>query len=161
MKLCHSEIMKKIKELNAKKEQVLAQENKRAKIRFKEAEKKVTTKYDYAKTRKQIEEIDAEIRRLKLLLAKANCVVMVDGFNFTIGEALVYLAQLNSRWEVLSTLAENEQLTRSVTYNGVVEYTECVYNVETAEKDLEKLESEISRLQVAIDRANLNNYIEV
>lgn len=161
MKLCHSEVMKRIKELESKKQKLLNIENKRCRIRYKQEENKVVTDYSYAGTRAEVEKLDKEIRRLRYELAKANCTVKVDGFNVTIGEALVMLAQLNSLSDTLEDLADNEQLTRSLSYNGVVEYTECTYSVEQAAKDLLKTEEKISKLQVAIDRANLTNYIEL
>ncbi|MDE6105084.1 MAG: hypothetical protein K2G38_05350 [Clostridia bacterium] len=161
MKVCNSEAMKLIKELEERKKQVIYTEDNRSRVSYKEGEEMKPTKYDYAATRKEIAEIDERIRKIKHALAKANCTVKVDDFNITIGEALVYLAQLNAEYSRLETLSSYDKLARRITANGVLEYTECLYDPETAEKDQKETYSKICKLQIAIDRANLNNFIEV
>ena len=161
MKMCNSEAMKAIKELEEKKRNVIYNEDYRSRISYKEGEEKVMTKYNYAETRKAIAEIDERIRKIKHALAVCNCTAVVDDFGITIGEALVYLAQLNAEYDQLDDLSEKDKLSRRITANGVLEYTECLYDPEEATKDCEPLHSKICKLQVAIDRANLTNYIDV
>lgn len=102
MKICNSEAMKLIKELEEKKKNVLYNENCRSRISYKEDEEKVLTKYVYAETREVIAEIDGKIRKIKHALAVCNCTAVVDDFGITIGEALVYLAQLNAEYTLPS-----------------------------------------------------------
>lgn len=161
MKMCNSEAMKAIKELEEKKRNVIYNEDYRSRISYKEGEEKVMTKYNYAETRKAIAEIDERIRKIKHALAVCNCTAVIDDFGITIGEALVYLAQLNAEYDQLDDLSEKDKLSRRITANGVLEYTECLYDPEEATRDCEALHSKICKLQVAIDRANLTNYIEV
>ena len=161
MRMCNSEAMKAIKELEEKKSNVIYTEDYRSKVSYKEGEEKVLTKYSYAQTRKAVAEIDEKIRKIKHALAVCNCTAVVDDFNMTIGEALVYLAQLNAEYRQLDGLSQNDKLSRRITANGVLEYTECLYDPEEATRDCEALHSKICKLQVAIDRANLTNYIEV
>lgn len=161
MKMCNSEAMKAVKELEEKKKNLIFTEDNRSKISYKEGEEKVLTKYDYAQTRKSVAEIDEKIRKIKHALAKSNCTTVIDDFGITIGEALVYLAQLNAEYRQLDDLSGYPKLARRITANGVLEYTECLYDPEEATRDLEALHSKICKLQVAIDRANLTNYIEV
>lgn len=161
MKMCNSEAMKAIKELEEKKKKIIYIENSRSRVAFKEGENKVLTNYDYCETRKSISEFDKRIREIKHALAVSNCTATVDDFNITIGEALVYLAQLNAEYAQLNNLSSCMKLSRRITPNGVLEYTECLYDPEAVAKDLEALHSKICKLQVAIDRANLTNYIEV
>lgn len=161
MKMCNSEAMKAIKELEEKKRNVLYNENSRSRTSYKEDEAKVISKYDYAETRKAVAEIDEQIRRIKHALAVCNCTALIDDFGITIGEALVYLAQLNAEYRQLDELSENNKLSRRITANGVLEYTECLYDPDEASRDSEALHAKICKLQVAIDRANLTNYIEV
>lgn len=160
MKMCNSEAMKAIKELEEKKQRMIYTENNLSKISYKEGEEKVLTKYSYEHTRKSIAKIDEDIRKIKHALAKCNCTAVVDNFNITIGEALVYLAQLNAEYRQLEVLSSQPKLTRRITANGVLEYTECLYDPETVTLELEMLRTKIGKLQVAIDRANLTNYIE-
>ena len=161
MKMCNSEAMKAVKELEEKKKNVIYTEDYRSRISYKEGEEKVLTKYDYAQTRAEIAEIDGHIRKIKHALAVCNCTAVVDDFGITIGEALVYLAQLNVEYRQLNSLKDYPRLARRITANGVLEYTECLYDPEEVVKDLEALHAKIGKLQVAIDRANLTNYIEV
>ena len=161
MKMCNSEAMKAVKELEEKKKNIIYTEEYRSRISYKEGEKKVLTNYSYSDTRNSIAEIDGRIRAIKHALAVCNCTALVDDFDITIGEALVYLAQLNAEYRQLSNLSNYNKLSRRITANGVLEYTECLYDPEEATKDMEALHSKICKLQVAIDRANLTNYIEV
>lgn len=161
MKVCHSEIIKKIKELEDKKETLLSQERSRSVYSYVDASAKIIPDYNYEKTRSLVDELDDKIRSLRHALAIANVSVKVDDFNVTIGEALVMLAQMQSKYRVLENLANAQQITQRVTYNGKMEVFECNYNVEKALADCESLRNEIGRLQVAIDRANLTNYIEI
>jgi hypothetical protein len=153
--------MKLVKTLEEKKKLVVFTENNRSRVSYKEGEEKVTTKYDYAATRKEIAEIDEQVRNIKHALAKANCSVVIDDFGITIGEALVYLAQLNAEYSRLDNLSGYDKLSREITSNGVLEYTECLFDPEQAETDQKVLYSKICKLQVAIDRANLVNFIEI
>lgn len=161
MRLCNSELIKKVNELRDKKAKLLTNERNRCKIKYKDGEKKVDVAYSYGKTREQIDKIDDEIRRLKNLVAKANCTAVVEDFEVSIGEALVLLAQMNEKLSVLERLASDQQLTRATTYGGVVEYEECLYDVEKVDLSAEQLRSKIAKLQIAIDRANLNTYSEL
>ena len=161
MKLCNSEAMKAIKELEEKRQLIIYNEDKRSRISYKEGEQKVINKYDYKETRKNVAEIDGRIRKIKHALAVCNCTAVVDDFGITIGEALVYLAQLNTEYRQLDDLTDYNKLSRRITANGVLEYTECLYDPEEVARDMEELHAKIGKLQVAIDRANLTNYIEI
>lgn len=161
MKICNSEAMKKIKALEAQKRQLAFKEERRSRISYREGEERRPTGYDYAKTREEFAAIDREIRRIKHALALANCTAKVEGFDMTIGEALVCLAQYNAEYERLDELSGCDKLSRRITSNGVLEYTESLFDPEEAERDQESLYSTILKLQVAIDRANFNTTIEI
>lgn len=161
MKVCNSEAMKVIKELEEKKKNVIYTEDYRSRVSYKEGEEKICGKYDYSKTRAAVEEIDGRIRGIKHALAVCNCTAAVEGFGLTIGEALVYLAQLNAEYQQLGKLSGYDKLSRRITANGVLEYTECLYDPEKVVADMEELRAKIGKLQVAIDRANLTNFIEI
>lgn len=161
MKICHMEAMKIVKELEQQKNQLISDEDTRCTVSYREDEEKVALKYNYDETRAKIKEIDDKVRMIKSKLAKSNCSVIVDGFDVTIGEALVLLAQMQNEIQQLDYLADKEQLTRRITYNGVVEYTECNYDVEKVKAELQAMRTKVGKLQVAIDRANLVSEIDV
>lgn len=161
MKVCNAEAMKKVKSLEDDILTLRYNENMNSTVSYKEGETKTEVNYDYKATRKSIEKLNAEIRRIKNALSVANSTYVIDGFGITIGEALVYLAQLNREREIVSELANRNKLSRRITSNGVIEYTECTYDPEQAHKDQKALYEKISKLQVAIDRANLTCMIEI
>ena len=161
MKICNSQAMKIFKELEEKKRAVIRNEANRSKIFYKEGENKVVYNYDYKQTRSKIEKLDRQIRKIKHALAMSNCTAVVSEFNITVGEALVYLAQLNTEYRQLNELANYHKLSRRITANGVLEYTECLYDPDEAAADMQKLYEKICELQVAVDRVNLTTYIEI
>ena len=161
MKICHMEAMKEIKALEEKKALLLSAENERCRVSYKEGEAKVDTGYSYRKTREAIALIDARIREIRSAIALANCTVKLDGFDCTIGEGLVMLAQWNAEHDKLSYMCRMQQKTRRITPNGTLEYTECLFDVTEVEAERDELRRKIGSLQVAIDRANLTSYVEI
>ena len=160
MKICHTEAMKMIKEFQEQKDTLISKEDENSIVSYKEGETKIDNGYDYKKTREAISLLDADIRKLKNLLAIANTKVVIEEFDMTIGEALVYLAQLQNEKMQMEELASKKQLSRRITQNGVIEYTECVYDLKEVEEDIKTIRKTINNLQMAIDRANLTNYID-
>ncbi len=161
MTVCIAEAMKHIKDLEEEKQQLLYNENRRCLVSYKEGEKKVFPDYSYEGTRTRVKEIDSEVRKVKYIISRANCEIMLDGFDMSISEGLVYLAQLGKEHDQLSRLANRDQVTRRITPNGVLEYTECLYDVKEVEKAQKELNKTIGKLQVAIDRANLISMIDI
>lgn len=161
MKMCHSEVIKYIKELENRKEVLLKQELTGRTYTHLEDGGKTIPDYSYSKTRLEVDKLDGEIRHLRHLLAVANCNVKVDGFDVSIGEALVMLAQLQNKCELLKEMSSFPQKSQRTTYSGKVEITECNYDVVKVGKDYEKVRQTINQLQVAIDRANLTNYVDM
>ena len=161
MKMCHMQAMKEIRLLEEQKQQLLERECERFRVSYKEGEQKLDNGYCYRATRERVAILDARIREIKSVLAKANCTCRLEGFNVTIGEGLVMLAQWNNEYERISVLAAQQQLSRRITPNGILEYTECRYDVEEVVKERDALKQRIGELQIAIDRANLLSQIEV
>lgn len=161
MRICNSEAMKMIKSLEADLSNIKLNETYNTAISYKEGEEKTKVNYDYELTRSEIATINRKIRNIKHALAVANSTYLIDDFNITIGDALIYLAQLNNEYNIVSQLAGRNKLTRRITANGVLEYTECTYDPEKAKQDQKEIYAKIGKLQVAIDRANLNCFIEI
>ena len=161
MNICHMEAMKEIRALEEKKELLLSNESERSRVSYKEGERKVDTGYSYRETRDEVARLDARIREIRSAVALANCTVRLDGFDCTIGEGLVMLAQWNAEYERLSRMCRSQQKTRRITANGVLEYTECLFDVSEVERERDELRRRIGSLQVAIDRANLTSFVEV
>ena len=161
MKMTLTEAMKLIKELDREKDDLIAFEDRNCYCSFKENETKVPTGYDYGATRKRVDEIDAEVLKIRFALARANTAIALEGFDMTVAEGLVWIAQLQEKRRQLETLAGAIQLTRRITPNGILEYTERLYDVGAAKSQAAETVRTIHALQVAIDRANLLNFIEI
>ena len=87
----------------------------------------------YTETSGALLEYDDRIRKLKGLLAYANATTIVEGFDMTINEALIYLAQLNARVRRYDYLISFQKLTRkTVGIDGKIEYTKILYDQEDA-----------------------------
>ena len=161
MKMCHSEVIKYIKELESKKRVLLRQESNDCTYSYQNETNKIVPNYNYKKTRQAVDALDTKIRKLRHALAVANCTVMVEEFDVTLGEALVMLAQYQSKCELLSEMSSRQQISQRSSYGGLMEVTCCNYDVEKVLKEYEELRLVIGRLQVAIDRANLTSFVEV
>ena len=161
MKVCHTEAMKLIKELEKQKDELIEFEDRNSVVSYKEGETPIDSGYAYEKTREDIRAIDGKIRAVRTALGRANTLVIAEPFGITIGEALVLLAQLQGERVQVESLTGRNPLTSEITYNGVIRFTRCNYDVKQAEADAGALRKRISELQIAIDRANLTNYIEI
>jgi hypothetical protein len=87
--------------------------------------------------------------------------MVVPEFSMTLGECLVYLAQLNRELAVVSRMAKNEPKTSRSVYGGAVEYTTLNYDKEECQAKQGWIQTTIAELQIAIDRTNLTNMIEI
>lgn len=161
MTLCTAEIMKRIKALSEEKEDLISYEDTNCTVSYKETETPAPDPYDYHETREKIAEIDREVLRLRFLLAQANCVTPLDGFDMTVAQALIALAQMQNALAQLESMTRRNQKSRRITQTGVLEYTECRYDVAAVREEARALRQTIAALQVAIDRANLTNAVEV
>ncbi|MCL2197757.1 MAG: hypothetical protein FWB80_02430 [Defluviitaleaceae bacterium] len=161
MKMCNTEIMKKIKLLEQSKFDTLVEETRIHEITYQNEKDRFDNGYSFADTREKISKLDAEIRKLKSLLNLSNATTVVPEFSMTLGECLVYLAQLNRELAIVSTLANKEAKTTRSTYGGAVEYTVINYDKTECKAKLEWLNETIAALQIAIDRVNLTNIIEI
>ena len=161
MKLCNAEVIKKIKDLEEQKQEILSDEQKNCTATYQTETDMIDTGYDFGKTRKSVENLNKEIMKLKHALNVSNSTVIVEEFGLTIGECLVYMAQLNNEKGVLERLSRNRSKSRATLYNGVVEYTVTNYDVEICKDELNGIKETVRKLQLSIDRVNLNNMIEI
>jgi hypothetical protein len=153
--------MKKIKLLQQRKDDLLAEEQRTYQVTYQSQTDKIEYSYSFSETRERIRGIDSEIRKLKHLLNYSNATTIVADFDITLGECLVYMSQLNNEKERLEWLARKEPKERRSTINGVIEYTELNYDKAECRKELTATMEKVANLQISIDRTNLTNMIEV
>jgi len=158
---CNTEIMKDLKKIEEEKNLLLSKEENQSIIKYVSEADKIIPDYNYDDTRREIDELDKKEIYLRGLLQKSNATVIVPEFNMTIGDCLVYLAQLSSKARVLKYLASREPKARTLQYQRQVEFSEALYDINKAKSDYEATQALIVKLQMAIDRINLTNLIEV
>jgi hypothetical protein len=161
MKMCNAEIMKKIKLLEQTKAELLVEEMRVHQVTYQNEKDRFDYGYSFTKTRETVAETDAEIRKLKSLLNLSNATTIVPEFSMLLGECLVYLAQLNNELNIVISMARKQDKTTNSTYGGVVEYTVLNYDKSECQEKMTWLKETIAQLQIAIDRTNLTNMIDV
>ena len=160
--MTHTEAMKEIKKLEDEKRRLLQEEKATCTVTYTENETPIDTGYSYQETNKAIIDYDFRIRHLKALLAKSNATTIIKGFDITIAEALIYLAQLTQQLERFQELSLRQPLVREgATYrNASYEFTKTLYDVKEAKKQYQECFDLISKLQMAIDLTNLTTTID-
>lgn len=161
MKLCNSEIIKKINDLDEQKNRILSEESRNCTSKYQKESDLIDLGYNFAATRKAIEEINREVVKLKHLLHLTNATVVVPEFDMTIGECLIYMAQLERERRCIEEMALKPAKSRITSYGGVVEFEITNYNIDECKQKLTETIETIRKLQVAIDRVNLTHMIEV
>jgi hypothetical protein len=161
MKKCNTELMKELKVIQELINFSQRNEERKCVITYTQQDRsELENDYDYEVARKELEKLQNEERKIKNLLAISNATTKVIGYDITIAESLVYLAQLSQNKALLSKMAGREKLSRRTTYSGDSEYTKACYDIKKAQADLADVNREIAKLQMAIDRTNLNNIID-
>lgn len=114
--------------------------------------------YDFDENRSRIKELFCQEREIKRLLNKFNSETLVDGYGFTIAEGLVRIAELKSEVQVLTRMTKNGEV-YAERYNSS-SLKMAAFDVKAAKKILKEYQRELSALQVAVDKTNLNSIIE-
>lgn len=113
--------------------------------------------YDFNANREQIENLYTEERKIRNILFQFNASTKVIGYDFTMSEALVRLGQIKKEIRVLDLLASNRKMNSE--YRGET-ISKVTYDIEDAKSALRNKQSELSALQVAIDKTNLVSEID-
>jgi len=164
MKKCNTELMKDLKAIKELIVSAIEWEQRNSTMTYGEGDREtIPNEYDYARSTQELASLQQQERTIKARLAVSNATTKVDGYDMTIAEALVYLAQLSQNKDRLVRLANREKLVRGSTsrYSSNTEYTKACYDIAKAKEDLAKLNQAIANLQMAIDRTNLTNLIDV
>ena len=115
--------------------------------------------YNFDENRKRAEELFQEEREIKMLLNKFNNETLVEGYDFTLSEGLVRIAQLKSEIRVITSITKNGEYFRPDRY-GSSGVKKSVFDIKAAKETLKEYQRELSALQVAVDKTNLNSTIE-
>lgn len=120
--------------------------------------------YDYDKITRMVDEINRKICIVKHAVNLFNVTTKLEGFDMTVDQALVYLAQLSRKKARLDSMRKRQEKTRVNSGYGrslIIEYEYVNYDLEQVRTDFEAVSDEISRLQMAIDYCNQTISFEV
>ena len=124
-------------------------------------EEPVIPEYDYEEIAKNIDEIDRQIVKIKHAVNLTNCTneITVGDTRMTIDAVLVRMAQLNKRKDILDEMRKHQPKTRinSGLYSArktAPEYQYINYDLELIKKEYEKIDAEVSAMQIALDKYN-------
>lgn len=120
--------------------------------------------YNYKEVQNKEIEIENKIRKIKHAINLFNTTIIVDGFDKTIDEMLIYIPQLTKRVSKLKEMKDNPKMRRDVnkySYRIIIDYIYVNYDIEEAAKDYLKSEEELIKAQIALDKVNINKTFEV
>ena len=165
-KLTSAAISKMIRNLNEEKELILTQEFNSSVYDEVQGYQVIIPDYSFQNTQEMLEQIDEEVRKLKHALNMLNTGTRLEHFNMTVDEALVYMAQLNSRKQVLDEMRKRPQKSRKKHHGygdvtNLVEYTCANYDIEEADRKYRELQRTINQLQMDIDYINQTKRVDV
>lgn len=131
-------------------------------------EEPVIPDYDYATVAGEIAAIDEKIVIIKHAINVNNVInrIQVGDSQMTIDEILVRMAQLNKRKMLLDILRKNDPKVRmnSGTYMSrktAPEYEYINYDLKLIKSEYEKVDAQISEMQIALDKYNQTFEFEV
>lgn len=113
--------------------------------------------YDFVGNRKRIAELQVEEVKIRRVLNEFNTKTKVVGYDYNVNEGLVRLAQLKCEVKHLTAMLDKGRYHRD-SYRS--ETSMAAYECDTARRTLRELQQQLSALQVAIDKTNLNSVIE-
>lgn len=124
-------------------------------------EEPVIPEYDYSEVAKNIAEIDEKIVKIKHAINVTNCTneIPVSDTGMTVDTILVKMAQLNKRKAVLDGMRKQQPKTRisSGMFSArktAPEYQYINYDLDLIKKEYERIDAEVSAMQIALDKYN-------
>lgn len=123
----------------------------------------VRPEYDYEKTKLELSELEAKIRKVKHAINTFNNQTVIPGFDMTIDEMLVYIPQLSKRKAKLKDMAGCLPKVREVHMfrSNFIDYRYVNYDLNAVKADLDTVTAELSNAQLALDSVNHTAVIEI
>ena len=157
------EAIKEVKKLNDELNLVLSIEQRTCTTTYRNEEEKISTEYDFYKTRETVKRLSDRIIRLKKAINKANNEVLIGVENLTISDALIKATlinkEINLRLDMMST-KDKKVASVDMRNDGLI-YTELLYDPKECARYVEEQKELLTRIQIGIDRANIITEIEI
>ena len=119
--------------------------------------------YSYEENKQALAELYDRELKIRGALSKFNSTYVIEEVGLTMSEALVRIAQLQRRAKVLRALAGTARTFKN--QNSIYErrcgdVNRIRFDKEAVKADLQALQDELTKLQVAVDKVNLYVQIE-
>ncbi len=125
----------------------------------------VRPSYDYAEVRAKLDDLAAQVRKVKHAMNMFNLTTKVPGFDMTIDQMLVYIPQLSEKKRKLQDMAgrlPKERMNASgFGAKTIVEYQYANYDIAQVEADLAAVTDELAKAQTALDVVNNSETFEI
>lgn len=116
----------------------------------------VRPSYSYEETSAKFDEIERKIRKIKHALNVFNATTVVDGFDMTIDEMLVFLPQTSERLRKLEDMLAKPEKARAMNTGrtSIIEYEYLNYDLQKVQEDYDALMDLKNRALTALDVVN-------
>ena len=116
----------------------------------------VRPSYSYEETTAKFDEIERKIRKIKHALNVFNATTVVDGFDMTIDEMLVFLPQTSDRLRKLEDMLAKPEKARAMNTGrtSIIEYEYLNYDLQKVQEDYDALMELKNRALTALDVVN-------
>ena len=123
----------------------------------------VRPSYSYEETAAKFDEIERKIRKIKHALNVFNATTVVDGFDMTIDEMLVFLPQTSDRLRKLEDMLAKPEKARAMNTGrtSIIEYEYLNYDLQKVQEDYDTLLELKNRALTALDVVNNTVSFEV
>jgi len=160
MKKSNAELMKELDLIKEQINDLLLMERDSITVSYVLGEEYEMIPYDVNNTTEKLFSLYERQRHIKQAINLANATTIVPEFSMSIFECLIYLAQLSNIITRLERLAAMPKKARTSNY-GKSEYKLLCFDSAAVKEEYYRLKEIKNKLQIAIDKANLNNSVEV
>lgn len=125
----------------------------------------VRPQYDYTETKRQLNALSLQIRKLKHAINLFNATTVIPEYGITIDEMLVLIPQLSTEKAKLAEMASRLPKSREPQGYGkssnIIDYRYANYDLDTVTKDLSEVTDKLSKAQITLDKINHTEKFEV
>lgn len=165
MLVTSKEANKLLKELESEHIRLLAEENQAYTFLASVGEdvESCRPKYDYEKTQIALKDIERKIIKIKHAINIFNTKTIVDGYEMTIDEMLVYIPQLTKLSKKLAEMQSRLPKDRESTIyrSNIIDYRYTNYDIDKVKSDYKAVIDELHKCQIALDTTNINEKFEI
>ncbi|MCQ2518897.1 MAG: hypothetical protein MJ107_00055 [Lachnospiraceae bacterium] len=160
MKYTSAEANKLLKKLNDEYTALLNREERSKEFHAAMGEEvnSVRPEYNYEETQKALADLENKIRKIKHAINTFNTTQIVEGFDMTVDEMLVYIPQLTKKKAKLAEMSSKLPKSRVEEHYGrqsnIIDYIYINYDLDKVAEDFNKVTDELSKAQIALDVLN-------